>query len=144
MEDKMSAFWWAAVAACIWGFVPILEKLGLTKVDPLVGLFYRCLGVLVGIVILPIFFLKPAQIKSVDMRSALYLIAAGFLASFIAQIAFYNGLKLGEVSKVVPISGSYPFLTFLLGILLFGESMTAVKLIGVLLVVAGIWVLKVA
>ena len=139
----MNAFWWALIAAGIWGVVPILEKLGLSGVEPVVGLFYRCVGVVVGIVILSLFVLKPSQIRSVDMRSALLLIAGGFLASFVAQIAFYNALKLGEVSRVVPISGSYPFLTFFLGIVLFGESLTPFKALGVLLVVAGIWVLKV-
>jgi len=139
----MSAFYWAILAACIWGIVPILEKVGLSKVDPLAGLFYRCLGVLAGLIILVAFILKPQQIKSVDYRSALFLIGGGFLASFVAQIAFYNGLKLGEVSKIVPISGSYPFLSFLLGILILGESVTPVKLLGTVLIIIGIWTLKI-
>lgn len=139
----MNAFFWAVVAAGIWGIVPLLEKLGLNKVDPLVGLFYRCLGVVLGLILLSTFMLKPQQIKAMDLRSGFFLVGGGFLASFVAQIAFYNALKLGEVSKVVPISGSYPFLSFLLGILVLGESFTPVKLLGTFLVVFGIWVLKI-
>ncbi|RJP28025.1 MAG: hypothetical protein C4533_06005 [Candidatus Omnitrophota bacterium] len=139
----MNAFLWAILAAAIWGCVPLLEKLGLLRTDPLVGLFYRCIGVVIGLLSL-LFFLKPAQIKSVDIRSKIFLILAGILASFVAQIAFYNALKKGDVSKVVPISGSYPFISFLLGILLLNESFTPVKFIGVTLVVMGIWVLKVS
>lgn len=139
----MNAFYWAVIAACLWGVVPLFEKVGLSKVDPMVGLFYRCIGVLIGILILGLFVLKPAQIKSADLRSATFLILGGFIASFVAQIAFYYALKSGDVSKVVPISGSYPFISFLLAILLLGEHFTPFKLVGVILVIIGIWTLKV-
>lgn len=139
----MNAFWWAVVAASIWGFVPLLEKSGLERSAPLAGLFYRCLGVLLGLVLLLIFKIRPQQLKGVDVRSALFLIAGGFLASFVAQIAFYKALKTGEVSRVVPISGSYPLLAFLFGIWFFHEILTPLKIAGIILIILGIWVLKI-
>lgn len=139
----MNSFSWAIAAASIWGVVPLLEKTGLAKVTPTVGLFYRCLGVCIGLVFMGIFFVKPQQIKSVDTRSAAFLIASGFLASFLAQIFFYKSLKTGNVSTVVPVSGSYPFITFILGIVLLGEGFSLAKLMGVALVVAGLWVLRI-
>jgi len=138
----MSAFIWAVLAASIWGFVPLLEKLGLFKVEPLVGLFYRSIGVVIGILLLGVFILKPQEIKSIDLRSAIFLILAGFLASFAAQICFYHALKIGEVSRVVPISGSYPFIALLLGIIFLGESLNPIKIVGMLSIVIGIWLLK--
>ena len=139
----MNAFIWAIFAAVIWGIVPLLEKLGLAKVNPLTGLFYRCLGVVVGLLLLGLFVLKPQEIKAVDSRSIAFLIMGGFLASFVAQICFYNGLKIGEVSKVVPISGSYPLIAFLLGILFLGESINLIKMVGVSSIILGIWLLKI-
>ncbi|MFH0838661.1 MAG: EamA family transporter [Candidatus Omnitrophota bacterium] len=139
----MNAFTWAILTAFVWGIVPLFEKAGLSKTAPLTGLFYRCIGVVIGLVLLTTFMIKPQQIKSIDLRSALFLILGGFLASFIGQIGFYNSLKLGEVSRVVPISGSYPLFTFLLGVLIFGESITWVKSFGIVLIVLGIWTLKV-
>jgi len=137
----MDAFFWAMISASIWGVVPLLEKIGLTKSTPLVGLFYRCIGVAIGLVALAC-MIKPREIKSIEPRSAFLLVLSGFLASFIAQFCFYNGLKLGQVSKVVPVSGSYPFITFLLGVLLLGESFSPQKMAGVFLIIAGIWALK--
>lgn len=119
-----------------------MEKVGLTKTQPVAGLFYRCLGVVIGFVILSCFMLKPEQIKSVDWRSALLLTAGGFIASFAAQFTFYHSLKIGEMSRVVPISGSYPLISFLLGIFILGESFTPAKFTGVVLITLGIWVLK--
>lgn len=138
----MTSFYWAALAAFVWGIVPIFEKAGLVRVAPMAGLFYRCTGVLLGLIILILFVVKPEEIRSVDMRSAFLLVAGGFLASFIAQIFFYNALKGGSVSTVVPLSGSYPLIAFILGVLLLGESFSIPKLIGMLLVVAGIWFLR--
>lgn len=138
----MNAFWWAILTACIWGVVPILEKLGLAKVDPFVALFYRCLGVLLGLLFLGIFIVKPNDLKAVSPRAIIMLICAGFLASFVAQITFYHGLKIGEVSRVVPIAGMYYLIAFILGIFLLGETLTIVKGLGILLITAGVWLLR--
>ncbi|MFZ5801627.1 MAG: EamA family transporter [Candidatus Omnitrophota bacterium] len=139
----MSAFLWSILAAVIWGLVPILEKAGLVNVRPLAGLFYRCFGVVIGVILLGLFMVKPEDIRAVEVRSVVLLILSGFLASFVAQICFYNGLKLGDVSKVVPISGSYPLIAFLLGVLFLGESLSVWKIAGAVLVIAGIWLLKI-
>ncbi len=138
----MDAFWWAVLTACIWGIVPILEKLGLAKIEPFTALFYRSFGVLLGIILLGLFVVKPEQMKAVDLRSVALLIVAGFLASVVAQVTFYHALKIGPVSRVVPISGTYPLIAFFLGVLIFREAVTPAKLMGVLLVVSGIWLLR--
>lgn len=130
------------MAACVWGVVPILEKLGLSNISPLTGLFYRCFGVLLGIVVLGFFVLKPSELKAVDTKTVLIMILSGFLASFVAQIFFYNGLKTGDVSKIVPIAGSFPMISVLLGVLLPGETITPSKFLGISLVISGICFLR--
>jgi bacterial/archaeal transporter family protein len=139
----MNAFWLAITTAVIWGFVPLIEKIGLAKIDPMVGLFYRSIGVLLGFVILVFFMVKPDELKSVDLRSALLVMTGGFLASFVAQILFYQALKIGDMSWIVPISGSYPLIAFLLGVFILGESVTPVKIAGAFLIILGLWALKV-
>ncbi|MCM8773368.1 MAG: EamA family transporter [Candidatus Omnitrophica bacterium] len=138
----MEGFWWALIASLIWGLVPLVEKLGLGRVDPILGLFYRCVGVSIGLIFLVIFILKPSQIKSIDIKSSLLLISGGLLASFIGQIAFYKALKTGDISKIVPIAGSYPFISFILGIFFLKEPTNPLKFLGVILIIIGIWLLK--
>ncbi len=138
----MNAFLWAVLTACIWGVVPILEKIGLTHTSPVTGLFYRSLGVFFGFVFLGFFMISPSEIRAVSLKSALFLILGGFLASFVAQLVFYHALKVGEVSKVVPISASYPLIAFLLAVLFLGESFTLMRGVGVLLIIGGIWALR--
>jgi bacterial/archaeal transporter family protein len=139
----MNPFLWAVVTAFIWGGVPILEKLGLARVSPYVGLFYRCLGVLMGIGLL--FFLDGKAIKAsfAEFHGGMaYLIAGGFLASVVGQICFYHGLKSGEASRVVTVAAAYPFLTFILGVIFLSEKLTLGKAAGVVFVLAGVFLLK--
>ncbi|MFH1877615.1 MAG: DMT family transporter [Candidatus Omnitrophota bacterium] len=138
----MNSYLWALVAACIWGVVPVMEKLGLTRTEPFTALFFRCLGVVAGIILLGMFIVKPHHLRHADTRSVLLLVLSGFLASFVAQVAFYHGLKTGEVSRVVPIAGCFPLVTFILGVVVLGESVTPVKLLGMGLVLAGVWMLR--
>ncbi len=138
----MNWFSWAVVTALIWGVVPLLEKVGLTKIPPMIGLFYRCFGVVLGFMMLG-FILKTQQVKVADVRGALFLVLGGFLASFLAQICFYHSLQLGEMSRVVPISASYPLIAFILGVVVLGEPLSFLKVLGAVLVVAGICVLKI-
>ena len=69
-------------------------------------------------------------------------ISEGYLCTSGSR-GFYKSLKTGNVSTVVPVSGSYPFITFILSIVLLGEGFSLEKLMGVALVVAGLWVLRI-
>jgi len=138
----MNAFWWAVLSAAVWGIVPLVEKAGLIRTAPMTGVFYRSLGVVIGFVLLAVFWVRPAEMKMVDAKSAMLLMLGGFLASIVGQIFFYQALKAGEVSKMVLVAGSYPVMTFLLGILIFGESFTLFKAAGATLILAGLLLLK--
>lgn len=139
----MVAFWYAIATACIWGVVPILEKSGLKSTSPFVGLFYRCVGLLIGFLVLATVIVKPAEIRSIDMRSAILLMSGGFLASFAAQWIFYHALKYGEISRVVPIAGSYPLISFILGIFIFQETLSVTKGLGICAILFGVYALKI-
>ncbi|MFH1782878.1 MAG: EamA family transporter [Candidatus Omnitrophota bacterium] len=139
----MTAFYFAVLTALIWGCVPILEKIGLAKIDPLPGIFIRVSGVLLGVIILGVFNTQAfkAALKA-DLRTILFIMIGGFLASIVGQIFFYNALKAGEASKVVPISGTYPLVSFLLGLIFLGETFTLSKGLGVVLVILGVFLLR--
>jgi len=138
----MSAISLAILTAFIWGVVPLLEKMGLKEINPLLGLFFRCLGVGIGMVILGIFLFKNGLFKTTGIRQLLFLLTGGLLASVIGQIFFYLSLQKGEVSKVVPIAGSYPLISFILGIFLLKEPLTISKAIAIGFIILGIWLIK--
>lgn len=139
----MKSFYFALMTAIVWGIVPILEKMGLTRIAPLAGILVRSCGVIIGVSILALFnnnALKSAL--KAEPRTLLFLMLGGFMASILGQIFFYNALKAGEASKVVPVAGIYPLVSFLLGIVFLGESFTAMKLAGVTFVILGLFFLR--
>ena len=70
------------------------------------------------------------------------MVGGGFFASIVGQIFFYNALRTGETSKIVPLAGSYPLISFILGIIILKESFTMMKLWGVMFIILGIFLLR--
>lgn len=139
----MKPFFWAVLTALIWGCVPIFEKLGLEKIPVWVGIFYRCLGVILGALVL--FAFKYPEIKAAFSNAPiniLFVFIGGFLASFVGQVCFYFALKNGEASRVVPVAATYPLISFVLGIIFLSEKVTLTKVSGILFVLLGIFFLK--
>ena len=133
----MTPFWWSILTACIWGTVPLLEKLGLFRADPITGVFARSFGVAIGALVFAVWWSPWKALAALDARTLCLLGFGGFLASFVGQMAFYHALKVGHVSQVTPISGTYPLIAALLAWTVLREPLTLSRLIGVSLIVAG-------
>ena len=142
--NALSAFGWALLASLCWGLAPLFEKAGLRgNADPALSVFIRSLGVITGaLAILPLLWRLPGRFSDIPPRQWLLLCAGGFLASIVGQLCFYRALKIGDVSRVVPVGASYPVISCLIGILLLREPLTAAKGIGILLVVGGTFLLR--
>jgi transporter family protein len=138
----MEAFFLALLTAFIWGFVPFLEKVGLTSVEPTAAYLVRCSGVFLGVVIIIAFTPQFPSFGKMGIKSIFFLVLAGVLAGFVAQVVFYKALKAGEISRIIPITSCYPLFTFLLGWIFLDEEVTLSKLIGMLLILGGILLLK--
>ena len=138
----MEAFFLALLTAFIWGFVPFLEKVGLSSVEPTAAYLVRCSGVFMGVVITICFAPHFPPLGKMGIKSILFLVLAGLLAGFVAQLVFYKALKAGEISRIIPITSCYPLFTFLLGWMFLGEEITLSKVIGMLLILGGIFLLK--
>jgi len=130
------------VATLLWGATPILEKIGLTKVDPLVGITIRSAVATVGLLILTLLLGRGRALIEVDGKGFLLFGASGVLAGALGMWAYYAALKMEATSKIVPISASYPLVTALLTVLILREGVTLPRVIGTALIVIGIWFVK--
>ncbi len=139
----MKVYYFALLTALVWGIAPILEKLGLSKIQPLSALLIRSLGIAIGALLLIIFrsqTLKGAL--AADGRTFVYLLLGGILASFLGQIFFYHALKSGQISQVVPLAACYPLVAFFIAVLFLHEQVTIQKAIGIICVISGVLLLK--
>ncbi|MBI3011887.1 MAG: EamA family transporter [Candidatus Omnitrophica bacterium] len=58
------------------------------------------------------------------------------------QFAFYHALKSGAISQVTPVAGAYPLVAALLGWWVLREPLTMSRLLGVVFIVTGIFLLR--
>lgn len=139
----MKSYYFALMTALIWGLVPVFEKMGLSKLSPQAGIFVRCLAVSFGSLVLVT--LKPAilpELAKTPIKYIALIVICGFTANFVGQLLFYNALKTGDVSKVVPVAGAYPLIAFVMGIFILGEKITMAKTFGIGFVLLGIFLLR--
>lgn len=139
----MTAFLWAALTACIWGVVPLMEKIGLRGASsPAAGLMVRTLGVSCGLLVFGWIWSPWSALRSFSWQTTALLAGGGFLASVIGQLAFYQALKSGGLSQVIPVAGTYPLVAALLGWVVLREPLSAARTVGVLLIVSGALLLR--
>ncbi len=126
----------------LWGSTPILEKIGLAKVDPLIGVTVRSAIVTAGLFILTFLLGKGRALIEIDGRSILLFGASGMMAGLLGMWTYYGALKMEATSKIVPIAACYPLVTALLSVLVLKEGITFHRVLGTALIVSGIWLVK--
>jgi transporter family protein len=131
-----------AITALLWGATPILEKMGLAKVDPLVGVTVRSTIVTVGLFLLTFILGKGRALVSLDGKSILLFGASGMMAGLLGMWTYYMALKMEATSKIVPIAACYPLVTALLSVLILHEGLSVSRVVGTALIVSGIWLVK--
>jgi transporter family protein len=138
----MQAFLFALLTALFWGAATVLDKLALAKLQPLAGVLIRSVAISVVALAVAGATIRDRVWEGIDARTWFFIIASGMCSGLIGQWTYYKALKYAEASRVVPIVGGYPLVAFLLAVLMLGESVTAQKLCGAALVVAGIILLR--
>jgi O-acetylserine/cysteine efflux transporter len=82
------------------------------------------------------------QLKEMTLITGLSMMGSGIIGQAVGDTLYINALGYLGVSRTFPITNSaYPFITFLLAVLLLGEPLTWTLPIGGALIVAGItWI----
>ena len=86
----MKPFYFAILAAIVWGIAPIVEKAGLARIEPIAGVILRSLGVMIGAIALAA--LNPNLLKlafRADQKTIILLFIGGIIASILGQVFFY-------------------------------------------------------
>lgn len=125
-----------ATALC-WGSADLFARFATRKIGTFRTMLYMqiCGFTLLTLVMRPLGGWGPLFNGS-GWQSWAWGIAAGLLNTM-ATLALYRSFEIGKLSIVAPISASYPVLTILLSAFT-GERLTAARLAGLLLTIAGV------
>ena len=130
----------AFLSALFAGLTAILAKCGIRKTDSSVATAVRTIVILAfswGIVWIVGSW---RQISLISGKTMLFLILSG-AATGASWLCYFRALQAGDINKVVPIDKSSTVLTILLALIFLGEGVSFPKLLAVLAIAAGIFLM---
>jgi transporter family protein len=140
----MTALLYAAAAGLVIGIASLVEKLGLTSVQPYAGLFLRSGVVMAALGLSLVPFGRAANWSGFTVRGALCIAAGGLLAGLVAHLLYWQSLKATSPAYALPIFlGAGQVAAVALSLTVLRTSISWGQVIGVSLVVAGIILIQV-
>jgi len=134
----MTAALLALLVASIWGVAPIFEKLSLVKTAPFTALTIRFIITTSIVVAISLVTGQFKDIRNVDAVSLFWIALGGISGGVIGLFLYFVVLKDNLTTHIVPITATFPLFTALYAYLFLKEHITAVRLAGILFVVAGV------
>ena len=134
-------FIYALLVMLCWGLAPVFAKAGLAKLPPLTAVVFR--NTFIAIMFITA-FLMSGQVKNIftaDVKSVLLILMEALLAGLLGQYFYYKAVKVWEASRVVPIAGAYPLISFIVAVIFLSEKITLAKSLGAVMVVIGVGLL---
>jgi transporter family protein len=131
----------ALIVAALWGLAPIFEKISLQYMSPIFILSVRFF--LVTALLVP-FFISTNQamlLPELNIKNILIILIPGLLA-VLGIFLYFNALSDSSVSKIVPLTAVYPLFTCFYAYIFLKEDFSTEKIIGTVLIVAGVFVLN--
>jgi drug/metabolite transporter (DMT)-like permease len=125
----------ATLSAATYGVVSIVDSHLLSKRMPGLRAFLLPVGIIQLIFCLLVFYLFPLPEGS-GALPILAAVAGGIFRTAGSLILFYN-LKKEEVSRVIPITFTYPIFVAIIAIPFLGESLHYLQWLAIIIVVAG-------
>ncbi len=125
-----------------WGMAPIFDKIGLKGTDVLSALTFRSIVVTLFLLLATLVCKKADALFNMDTKSALALSLSAIFAGLLGMLTYYSALRLGATSRIVPLAATYPLVTAFLSIIILREGVSIYRVIGIVLIVGGIWLVK--
>ena len=117
------------------GVVNIIDSHLLSKRLPSLQSFLLPIGTIILIISLVLFYLFPLP-EGVS-TATLAVAVAGSMARAGGVLIMFYALRRDEVSRVIPVIYTYPIFVAIMAMFLLGESLTQLKWLAIVIVVAG-------
>lgn len=130
----------AAGSAFFAGITAILAKCGIRNTDSTVATAVRTIVVLIMSMMMVLIVGSAGTITEISGKTWLFLTLSG-LATGASWLCYFRALQVGDVNKVVPVDKSSTVLAMLLALVFLHEEISLPKLIGLVAVACGIFLM---
>ncbi len=131
---------YALISMFFAGLTSVLAKSGLKNVSGDTGLAVRTSVVFILVWLNALSFRYVSQLKLLSFNDVLFLGLSG-ITSTLSWIFYYKAIKIGNVSEVALIDKGSIIITLLLSFLILKEPLGWKTVLGMLLILSGIYVL---
>lgn len=118
----------------------MLAKIGIKNTDSTVATAIRTIIVMIFSWLMVMITGAYQDIDSISGKTLLFLVLSG-LATGESWLCYFKALQIGDVNKVTPIDKSSTILTMLLAFLVLGEKLSTLKIICMLLIGIGTYLM---
>lgn len=130
----------AFASAFFAGITAVLAKCGLEEVNSNVATFLRTGVVLIFAWMIVLLTGVLPQIGDITLKSLLFLVLSG-ITTGASWLCYFKALQMGDVNKVTPVDKSSTIITMLLAAWLLGESLSWLKVVSMILMGVGTWLM---
>jgi len=129
---------YAITAGLFWGTSPVLVKRGLVDSDVSAATFIQQAAILFTLIV---FTLLEGSVSSerVSTLAICVFIAIGTVGAYLGRTLFVKSVDQMGATRAQLVNNTSPLVTVLLAALLLGERLTVTVLLGVVLIVSGIF-----
>ncbi len=131
---------YAFAAALFGGITSVLAKIGIRNVDSNLATALRTVVVVIFAWVMVFVVGSQNTISSISTTSFVFLVLSG-LATGASWLCYFKALQNGDINKVVPIDKSSTLLTMIFAFILFKEEVTIQKIICMVLIAAGTYLM---
>jgi len=131
---------YALISAFFAGVMSILAKVGIKNTDSNLATALRTIVVVIFAWLTVFVAGSQSGINSINTKSLVFLVLSG-LTTGGSWLCYFRALQIGDVNKVVPVDKSSTILTMLLSFFLLGEELTWLKVIAMILIGVGTYLM---
>ena len=131
---------YAFASAFFAGITAILAKIGIKNTDSNLATAIRTIVILVFSWLMVFIVGSFNTITELSTKTIIFLILSG-MATGLSWLCYFKALQLGNVNKVTPLDKSSTILTMILAMIFLGEKITVLKLICIVLIGAGTYLM---
>ena len=122
------------------GITAILAKIGIKNTDSNLATAIRTIVILLFSWLMVFIVGSFNTITELSNKTIVFLILSG-LATGLSWLCYFKALQLGNVNKVTPVDKSSTILTMILAMIFLGEKITVLKVICILLIGIGTYLM---
>jgi len=129
-------------AAVSWAIAPIMYRKALANTSPVSANIVRCVTNAAIMMILLFTLGMGGALASLPLWVIIVTIFSGLIGLGLGDTLYMTGLKSIGVSRAVPLASTYPLFGLVWAVLLLGEPLSLLAVVGAVVILLGIWLLS--